>query len=96
MTKNDDIVFIIKRVKEISPNKNIRLNLLYRATRDGDEISTFHSRCDNQPQVLVLFHTIKGIKFGGYADIGFDCSNNWKKDLKSFIFSIDIKKFIMQ
>ena len=35
---------------------------------------------------------MRGVKFGGYCDIGFDSSSNYKKDLKSFIFSIDKKK----
>lgn len=92
INKFEDFEFIINRIKEISPNKNIRFNLLYRATKDGDQISTFHSKCDNKIQVLVLYHTMKGVKFGGYTDIGFDSSRNWKQDLKSFIFSIDKKK----
>ena len=96
INKFEDFEFINNRIKEISPNKNIRFNLLYRATKDGDKISTFHSICDNKAQVLVLYYTMRGVKFGGYCDIGFDSSSNYKKDLKSFIFSIDKKKFIMQ
>ena len=60
--------------------------------RDGDQPSNFHSKCDNKTQVLTLYKTTKGIKFGGYTHIGFDCSRKWKKDLKSFIFSLDKRK----
>ena len=31
----------------ISPNKKIELNLLYRASRDGDKVKDFHDKCDN-------------------------------------------------
>ena len=92
INKFEDFEFINNRIKIISPYKNIRFNLLYRATKDGDQVSTFHSKCDNKVQVLVLYHTMKGVKFGGYADIGFDSSNKWKQYLRSFIFSIDKKK----
>jgi hypothetical protein len=33
----------------ISPKYKIKSNLLYRLTRDGSEISTFHNLCDNKP-----------------------------------------------
>ena len=88
----DEIEFIKNRLNEIFFNKKISFNLLYRATRDGDKPSNFHSKCDNITQVLTLYKTTKGIKFGAYTDIGFDCSSQWKKDLKSFIFSLDKRK----
>lgn len=92
ISEKKNIKFVIDKLQEIFPGKKLKFNLLYRATRDGDQISTFHSKCDYKKQVLVLYHTIKRVKFGGYTDIGFDCSNSWKKDLKSFIFSLDKKK----
>ena len=93
---NEEKKFIGSMIKDKFPDKNCNFNLLYRATRDGDAISTFHSKCDNKKQILVFYHTIKGVKFGGYTDIGFDCSNQYKTDLKSFLFQIKKKKFIMQ
>ena len=90
--EKDEIEFIKNRLNEIFFNKKISFNLLYRATRDGDKPSNFHSKCDNITQVLTLYKTTKGIKFGAYTDIGFDCSSQWKKDLKSFIFSLEKRK----
>ena len=89
---NEEKKFIESMVRDKFPYKNCKFNLLYRATRDGDAISTFHSKCDNKKQILVLYHTIKGVKFGGYTDIGFDCSNKDKTDLESFLFQINKKK----
>ena len=89
---NDEIEFIKNRLNEYYLNKKISFNLLYRATRDGDLPSDFHSKCDNIVQLITLYKTTKGIKFGAYTDIGFDCSRKWKKDLKSFIFSLDKRK----
>ena len=93
---NEEKQFLDNMLKDKFPYKNCILNLIYRATRDGDAISTFHNKCDNKTQILVLYHTIKGVKFGGYTDIGFDCSNSIKTDLKSFVFQINKKKYIMQ
>ena len=88
---NEEFYFIIERLKGYF-KKNISLNLLYRATIDGDEPSDFHSKCDNINNVLVLYHTTKNVKFGGFSSIGFDSSNCGKTDLKSFIFNINYKK----
>jgi len=89
---NEEKKFFKRMIKDKFPYQNCKLNLLYRATRDGDEISTFHSKCDNKKHILVLYHTIKEVKFGGYTDIGFDGSCKLKTDLKSFLFQIDKKK----
>lgn len=90
--KNEEIDFLIKRIKQALNNKNFKFNLLYRATKDGDNLSIFHSKCNYKTKVLVLYYTIKGVKFGGYTEIGFDSSGTYKNDLNSFLFSIDKKK----
>ena len=90
--KNEEIDFIIKRLEQALNNKNLKFNLLYRATKDGDALSIFHSKCDYKTKVLVLYYTIEGVKFGGYTEIGFDSSGGYKNDLNSFLFSIDKKK----
>ena len=35
-------------------NKNFNLELIYRATRDGDSLSDFHSKCDNKAPTIKL------------------------------------------
>ena len=90
--KIEEIEFIIKRLKQGLNNENFKFNLLYRATKDGDALSTFHSKCDNKTNVLIFYYTIKGVKFGGYTEIGFDSSRIYKNDLKSFLFSIQKEK----
>ena len=90
--KLEEINFFESMISNKFPKKITKMNLLYRASRDGDEVSTFHSKCDNKSQIIVLYQTTKDIKFGGYTSIGFDSSNQWKKDLNSFIFHIDKEK----
>ena len=91
LDNEDELIFFEKMMKEKFPNKNYKLNLLFRAITDGD-VAEFHSKCDNKMNVIVLYQTIKNIKFGGYSSIGFDSSYQWKNDNKSFIFQINKKK----
>ena len=48
------------------------LELLYRATRDGDSGRKFHELCDYKAGgILILIKTDKNIKFGGFTDAQF-------------------------
>ena len=42
-----------------------RLNLIYRASRDGFEGSQFHAKCDNKQNTLVIIKSENGNVFGG-------------------------------
>ena len=46
----------------INPKAFIRAEILYRLTRDGEEISTFHKLCDNKGETLTLMETEEGNK----------------------------------
>ncbi|KAL0207886.1 hypothetical protein P9112_010473 [Eukaryota sp. TZLM1-RC] len=47
-------------------------SLLFRASRDGFAASSFHSRCDGQPNVVVLVRATNGAVFGGFSSTAFD------------------------
>jgi hypothetical protein len=72
----------------INPNMKIRANLLYKLSRDGPEISTFHELCDNKGPTLTLFHLKIGDKIGFYVDDSFDSTSGWKKDIFNFMFNL--------
>ena len=90
----ETIDFINKRLKsqEILKNKEIKYNLLYRASKDGDLAKTFHEKCDNKPQILAVFKTTKGFTFGGYTEIGYKGNGGAIQDNSAFFFSCDLKK----
>ena len=73
-------------------NKNIRTKLLYKLSKDGDSIDTFHKLCDNISPTLVLVETKEGRKFGGYTTCIWCLNKGGKKDGKTFLFSFDEKK----
>jgi gas vesicle protein len=100
--KKEDLDFLIERLKKVDLNDNvikeenenisITLNLLYRASRDGDESKQFHSKCDNFKNTLVVVKTKKGLRFGGFTSETWNGNGIDKKDKNAFCFSIDKKK----
>ena len=65
-----------------------QFKLLYRASRDGFQTSNFHAKCDNQPRTLTIIKTTEGYIFGGYTEVAWDSTNNWKVDPNALIFSL--------
>ena len=84
-------------IKEwIDPNKNIKFSLLYRMSRDGENVIDFHKNCDNKGSTLTLAETTKGYKIGGYTTLNWESPNSYinKNDDLTFIFSLNqMKKY---
>ena len=62
INKKEEIKFLEKSLKKNDPilnKKKIEFKLLYRASKDGDSCSTFHSKCDKKQNVLFVIQTIK-------------------------------------
>ena len=96
----EEIDFIKKIIKEkkfqklgFNPN-NFSLNLIYRATRDGDMGQNFHKLCDGLSPILLLIKTTHNVRFGGYTETYFEGTKEYlgKKDDNAFIFSLDKKR----
>ena len=85
----EDIDFIINRLDKFNP---ISYKLIYTSSIDGDNIATFHDKCDGEDYILIIIETNKGHKFGGFTSIGFDSSGFELNDDNAFLFSIDKKK----
>ena len=96
--------FIFKKLKEIyAYNRYIKLNLIYRASRDGDLAKDFHFKCDFIGPNLTLIKTKKDFVFGGFTiktwkhlfkDINNDdpeCGTELK-DEQAFGFSLNLNK----
>ena len=97
----EEIDFIKNMIKEnkyeklgLKPN-NFSLNLIYRATRDGDMGQNFHKLCDGLSPILLLIKTTHNVRFGGYTETFFEGTNDYlgKKDDNAFIFSLDKRKY---
>ena len=76
-------------------NKEVKeLIKLYQATIDGGDLSTFHSRCDNIPNTLVLIKSAGNRRFGGFTTAKWSSltSCGYKEDPNAFLFSLDKQK----
>ena len=65
------------------------VKLLYRATRDGDSSSSFHSKCNGKSYTVTFIKTKSGKKFGGFAYSAWYSNNQWISDYYVFVFSLD-------
>ena len=80
----------------IDTNKNCYLNLIYRATKDGDDCKIYHQKTNNIPDTLTLIRTKQGIIFGGFTHIKIpSCTGKNFEDEKAFIFSLDFHKIYL-
>ena len=88
LTSKEEKELISNWIKE---NTKKKFKLLYRASKDGDLIKTFHEKCDNKGPTVMIIKTNTGFRFGGYNPLFWDQSG-YKKDILTFIFSLDKKK----
>ena len=88
----NDIEFIKTYLKTEENSKKLSLNLIYQATKDGQNSSDFHKKCDGISPLLIFIKTTKGLIFGGYTKEGFQSREKIVVDNKAFVFSISNKK----
>jgi polyhydroxyalkanoate synthesis regulator phasin len=75
-----------------SIGSDFKLELLYSALNDGDNTSTFHSKCDGIAPTIIVIQSNYGKRFGGYTALKWDSSGSYVKGNGSnFIFSLDDK-----
>ena len=70
-------------------DKKIIINLLYKASVDGDKASVFHEKCDQAKSTIVLVETLNGKRFGGFTTCSWEGNCEDKTDPQAFIFSLD-------
>ena len=75
--------------KWINVNKKIEAQLLYKKSRDGDQISKFHELCDNKGPTLTIFQTEDDNIGGIYTPLSWDSHTGWKNDMNTFMFNLN-------
>ena len=91
----DDISTFVKLFKEKNPdykNKNVELKLIYSASKDGQNYTNCHFKCNNIPNTFSVITTKKGNKFGFFRSIAIDGQGPWKVDNNAFFVSFDKNK----
>ena len=96
ITNNNEIKFIIDYLKELEEfkNKDFKLNLLFRGTRDGDKTADVHNKCDGLKNIIVFMKNEQGNTYGMYSEIGWETRNNpeYRVDNYAFLFSLNKAK----
>ena len=72
--------------------KNIRTQLLYKMSRDGNKFATFHKLCDNKGKTLILIKSSEGFVIGGFTPLDWNTISLWKNNNDTFLFSLTNKK----
>ena len=91
----EELDFIENRLKEINyfQNKDIKYQLLFKGTKNGDKSLNFHIKVDGVRNTLTLVKTKKGVRFGGFtSQIWNQAGGIGKVDPLAFCFSFDLKK----
>ena len=91
----EEINFIENRLKQIYyfQDKNIKYQLLYKGTKNGDKALNFHTLVDGIKNTLTLVKSKKGIRFGGFTSLIWNQIGGYGKcDPLAFCFSLDLKK----
>ena len=71
--------------------KKFKLQVVYRATRDGFDAAKFHSLVDNQGPTLTVILSKDGFLFGGFTCKSWVHTGNAFADDQAFIFSLTNK-----
>ena len=66
----------------------LKMELLYRGSRDGSNSNIFHNKCDNQGPTITLFKNEKGHISGGFSPISWQSGNKYISDSNIFIFTL--------
>jgi len=86
-----ELKLITKKIKKKKSTRMI-IDLLYKASIDGDSAQVFHQKCDKAKNTIVLIETKNGKRFGGYTTCNWSGNCIEKKDSEAFIFSFDKMK----
>ena len=91
--EKENIIKLLRKGIKLKNNFNIiKLNLLFRASIDGDNNKAIHKCCDNISPTLSIIQTKNNYIFGGYTDHIWDNYSGCVKTNNSFMFSLNKNK----
>lgn len=90
---HNEILFISQGIEKSTKKAVKNMELIYRASRDGDSSKSFHSKCDGKSNTLTVIKSSVGKRFGGFSVGEWSTEQSYSKDENAFLFSIDDKQF---
>lgn len=89
LNKVEEIEKISEFVKKmLGFEKTPKFELLFQASRDHDTFHTFLPKIINKKDIIILIHTKKNQKFGGFLHLPFTSDDVIQYDEKAFLFSL--------
>ena len=64
------------------------LKLLYKSTKDTDDITVFQNKVHNKKNIFIIILTLDNKKFGFYSFVGISLDNKEIKDNKAYLFKL--------
>jgi hypothetical protein len=64
----NEVQLLMKKLSHRNKKNKVHLNLLYRASRDGDAEEIIKIYCKDKLNLLTLFYTSEGARFGVYTE----------------------------
>ena len=89
IVENEEQIKMLKDWLPYNNKNNIKCKLLYDAKRDGDDVSIFHSKCDNKGPTLTIISTSDNKKIGGFLSKSFGGNKGNISDNNAFLFSLN-------
>ena len=78
----------------INPSKDLKFELIYKASKNGDNAKNFHQNCDGKHPTVTIIKSRNGHTFGGYLSVPFFSDGESFLDESAFLFSLtNNKKF---
>ena len=92
--KKEELDLLINRLRKHINFNNLSFKLIFRGTEDGKYSKNFHRKCDGIGKTISIIKTIKGYKFGGYAEKPWSSEGYYwiTDDEKAFVFSLNHMK----
>ncbi len=88
ITKEDDLILLTRKLE--GKNKKIEsIDLLFRASNDGDNLEKIKNTLNGKKNVLAVALTSSGRKFAGFTELGYDFSKELEDDINAFLISFD-------
>lgn len=92
--KIDSVIILTKKQQLqlqhwLKPLSQIKFELLFRATRDGERAADFIRMCNGKSPTLTIIKTTEGNIFGGYTEVKWEktFTDEFRYDPNAFIFS---------
>ena len=92
--EKDEFDLIYPAIKERINQKIKEIKKIYQAKNDC-KTETFHQKCDNIKNTLILYKSAGNRRFGAFASKSWKSKGETKVDKKCFLFSLDKKKIYL-